>query len=389
MHCHQQSLRILHVLRAPVGGLFRHVSDLAREQAARGHAVGVIADSATGGETAQRQLEALAPWLQLGVQRFPMRREPHISDLTAIARVFREARRLRPDIVHGHGSKGGLYTRTLGFLPGARAARVYTPHGGSFHRQHGHDLYVAVERLVANRTDLLLFESDFIAHAVAESIGPTGALQRVAKNGLRPEEFSAVEAAPNAADFLYIGELSAYKGVDILIEAMAAIHAAGTFSPRLVFVGSGAEQGKLAALIAHHRLESHIAILGPLEARKAFTFGRIVVAPSRAESLPYIVLEAIAAHKTIIATDVGGVSEIFGRRRDLLIPSDDPAALARAMIAALRADKASVAAEQAFLARYVANNFSVRVMADSVLSAYAEISAKRQHAGTPAVEGAH
>ncbi len=244
-----------------------------------------------------------------------------------------------------------------------------------------------MERLVAIRTDLLLFESDFIARAFAESVGSTGALQRVARNGLRPEEFSAVEAEPDAADFLYIGELSAHKGVDILIEAMAAIHAAGTFAPRLAIVGSGAEQDSLAALIAAHRLESHIATLGPREARKAFALGRIVVAPSRAESLPYIVLEAIAAHKTVIAADVGGVAEIFGPRRDLLIPSDDPAALARAMIATLLEDKTSAAAQQALLARQVAENFSLRVMVDSVLSAYAE-TLSRDVAAARAVEGA-
>ena len=42
-------LNILHVFRAPVGGLFRHVLDLTREQTARGHRVGLIADSNTGG----------------------------------------------------------------------------------------------------------------------------------------------------------------------------------------------------------------------------------------------------------------------------------------------------------------------------------------------------
>ena len=43
-----EPLRILHVLRAPVGGLFRHVVDLAREQAARGHSVGLIAEFLDG-----------------------------------------------------------------------------------------------------------------------------------------------------------------------------------------------------------------------------------------------------------------------------------------------------------------------------------------------------
>ena len=45
-------LNILHVLRAPVGGLFRHVVDLARGQTERGHRVGLIADSLSGGTAA-------------------------------------------------------------------------------------------------------------------------------------------------------------------------------------------------------------------------------------------------------------------------------------------------------------------------------------------------
>jgi hypothetical protein len=51
-----QSLNILHVLRAPVGGLFRHVIDLARGQAARGHRVGLIADSTSGDAQAEAVL---------------------------------------------------------------------------------------------------------------------------------------------------------------------------------------------------------------------------------------------------------------------------------------------------------------------------------------------
>jgi hypothetical protein len=50
------TLKILHVLRAPVGGLFRHVVDLARGQTARGHRVGLIADATTGGARAEAML---------------------------------------------------------------------------------------------------------------------------------------------------------------------------------------------------------------------------------------------------------------------------------------------------------------------------------------------
>ena len=63
------------VLRAPLGGLFRHVVDLVRGQAARGHRVGLIVDSTTGGTRAEAALVGLAPHLALGVQRVAISRE--------------------------------------------------------------------------------------------------------------------------------------------------------------------------------------------------------------------------------------------------------------------------------------------------------------------------
>ncbi|WP_296708683.1 glycosyltransferase [Rhodoblastus sp.] len=381
MNSRERSLRILHVLRAPVGGLFRHVLDLALEQSQRGHDVGLIMDSTTGGEQARNQLARLAPALRLGATRIPMRREPHPGDLAAILRVWREIARLKPDVIHGHGSKGGLYTRATGFLPcPGRPLRVYTPHGGSFHPRRGHDLYLAVERLAARRTDLLLFESDYIAARYAATVGPTRALQCVAKNGLRLEEFAPAPAGPDGAEFVYVGELSSFKGVDVLIQALAAIHAGGQAAPRLVVVGSGCESGKLAALVEQLGLNAHVGFYGVLPARDAFALGRIVVAPSRAESLPYIVMEAIAADKTVIATDVGGVGEIFGPLREKLVPRDQPETLARAMLAALGQDEAEAAAERAILSRHVASHFSVEVMADCILAAYELALARRDGA---------
>ena len=77
-------LRIVHVLRAPVGGLFRHVLDLAREQIARGHEVGLITDSLTGGARGAAQLAELAPSLSLGLLRLPIHRPPHMTDLSVL-----------------------------------------------------------------------------------------------------------------------------------------------------------------------------------------------------------------------------------------------------------------------------------------------------------------
>ena len=138
-------LRILHIMRAPVGGLFRHVVDLAREQTTRGHRVGIVADSNTGSPVAAETLDALNKSIALGVTRVPMSRQIGLSDRSALAHVALRAVETQADVLHGHGAKGGAYAR----LAGGPALRVYTPHGGSlFYSPYSPMglLYFSVER---------------------------------------------------------------------------------------------------------------------------------------------------------------------------------------------------------------------------------------------------
>ena len=102
-------MRILHCLRAPVGGLFRHVLDLAARQAELGHAVGMIADSQATDALTQQRLSAIAPKLVLGLHRVAMSRAPGLSDVNAHSAITALTRPLNLDILHGHGAKGGLY----------------------------------------------------------------------------------------------------------------------------------------------------------------------------------------------------------------------------------------------------------------------------------------
>src|SRR5690349_20033031 len=93
------SLNILHVMRATVGGLFRHVLDLARGQIARGHRVGLIADASTGGTQAQGKLAELAPALALGLSRVAMSRQLALRDITARAHVVARIAETNADVV--------------------------------------------------------------------------------------------------------------------------------------------------------------------------------------------------------------------------------------------------------------------------------------------------
>ena len=106
-----RSLNILHVLRAPVGGLFRHVVDLVQGQIARGHRVGIIADSLTGNVRSKEMLAGLVPLLALGLSLTPIHRPFGPRDLAAEWHVSKRVRKAEPDVIHGHRAKGGAFAR--------------------------------------------------------------------------------------------------------------------------------------------------------------------------------------------------------------------------------------------------------------------------------------
>jgi glycosyltransferase involved in cell wall biosynthesis len=119
-----------------------------------------------------------------------------------------------------------------------------------------------------------------------------------------------------------------------------------------------------------------IRFVGAMPARTAFAHGHVLVVPSRAESLPYIVLEAAAASVPMIATSVGGIPEIFGPDAANLVPAGDAAALARAITATL-AEPAIARAATWRLRMRVSSGFSAAAMTDSVLAAYHAARAAR------------
>ena len=333
-------------------------------------------------------LADLSPSLSLGVSRVPMRRNPHFSDLGALAHVRHTLRASNPDVVHGHGSKGAVFARLPGFLPrGSGAVRAYTPHGGSFNYRPGspiHRVYMTIERLLASATDIFLFESAFIEGCFHKYVGKTNALTRVIVNGIAPAEFTPVAPNSDAADFLYVGELRVAKGIDTLLEALAGVRDATGVKVRAVLVGSGPDECLLTAQATRLGLQEQISFAGAMPARAAFKLGRTMVVPSRAESLPYVVLEAAAARMPLISTNAGGIPEIFGPFKSRLIAPNDPELLKQEMLRMLHSDEAQTAREIAGLAAFVKQRFSIENMADAVISGYRAAIDRRAGLAQPA-----
>ncbi len=374
-----RTLRILHCLRTPIGGSFRHVCDLMRGQAGCGHETGLICASGMGGEMTAAALEKLEPVASLGVHRIDMSRQLAIGDLRAIAAIRRLVNIHNPDILHGHGAKGGAYARLV--APGAGAKAFYTPHGGSLHYSPSSPqgfVYLNLERFLARRTSGLLFESDHARRAFEDKVGPPPCPVGVIHNGVGPDDFAPVNRRTDAAEFLFIGELRMLKGVDVLLHALARVQARA--SARLVIVGDGPDAARLRALCATLRLDPQVTFAGPLPARAAFAMGQTLVIPSRAESLPYIVLEAAAAGIPQIATHVGGIPEIFGPLSGPLLPPGDADLLAHAMIESMNHPDIAEAQAAALQSR-VRKNFSISAMVANINDFYGTRSLAGRHPG--------
>jgi glycosyltransferase involved in cell wall biosynthesis len=372
-----RSLKILHILRAPLGGLFRHVVDVARGQAERGHRIGLIVDSTTGGPQADAALAELAPHLALGLQRVAIARELGPSDIRALRLVSRNIALAAPDVLHGHGAKGAALSRLT--LSAPSAIRVYTPHGGSLVYRPGTvagGFYRTLEWLLKWRTDLFLFESTYVAGLFRAEIGRPPAMVRVVHNGVSDAEFEAIAPNADATDIVCLGELRPVKAFDVLIEALALLKASGRRVSATI-AGEGPQGADLKALTERLDVADLVRFVGYRPAREAFAMGRILVIPSRAESLPYVVLEAIAAGLPVIATRVGGIPEIFGPQTKHLIAPDDIGVLVGAIRAALDSPGEVRRVMQQVKAR-VRQEFSLAAMVDGGLTAYREAMALRK-----------
>jgi glycosyltransferase involved in cell wall biosynthesis len=212
---------------------------------------------------------------------------------------------------------------------------------------------------------------------IAASIGPAKRT-RVVYNGLEPlapappdpEVARLSEAGPLICT---VAELQAPKGVTTLVAAIPAVVERFP-EAHLVVAGDGLERQRLEQQIAELGVAEHVRLLGSIE-NVAGLLGAtdVFVQPGWSESFPYSILEAMGMAMPIVATDVGGVGEavedqVTGR----LVPPQDPAALAQAILDLLSDPERAKALAEAAKARMM-SRFRLGRMIDETLGVYREI----------------
>ena len=136
----------------------------------------------------------------------------------------------------------------------------------------------------------------------------------------------------------FVGNLVHEKGPDVLLEAVGRLHASGVSDLRVLFVGEGHDKDELLARAGALGIGKRVNFLGRLTAAEvavSMAAADVQCLPSRREGCPNVVLEALASGRPVIGSAIGGVPELLSERNGILVPPDDPDALAAAITAAL------------------------------------------------------
>lgn len=286
------------------------------------------------------------PRRDLGARRLL---DPH-----ACARYVHLLRQARIDVVHAHGQDAWIlagFGRRVTRVPLVLTRHVLDEPAGTWREALRRRCAIDAAR----QADVLVAPSAATARRLAELAGVPASTIQLLPNGVDLRQFASADLArrreslrqsmgwaPHDRVVLLPAVLRRGKGHDVLIDALPHL-ASAVPDARVVFAGGGEREVELRLAAQPHA--RRLSVLGHRDDMPALLAAcDLVVLPSLAEALPVALVEAAAAGRAIVASRVGGVPDIVEHGvTGLLVPANDPAALAGA-IEALLVDRAKAEA---------------------------------------------
>ena len=162
----------------------------------------------------------------------------------------------------------------------------------------------------------------------------------IVRCGLPVDEFVPNTAEmPADAPFVCVGRLCPQKAQVLITEAVAGL-VADHPDLRVLMIGDGEARPEIEALIARHKLEKNVILMGwreNREVREILSSARALLLPSFAEGLPVAIMEALALERPVISTFIAGIPELVDDRVGWIIPAGSAEHIAQAMRSALAA----------------------------------------------------
>ncbi len=273
--------------------------------------------------------------------------------------------RWRPDVVHTHGYRTDVIdsgvARRMG-LPTVTTVHGFTGTGwrGRVYERLQRRAFRRFDAVVAvSRPLVSLLTNDGIAPSHVHLIPNAWSARPFAT---RAEARAALGLGPGFVAG-WIGRLSREKAPDVFLAALGSLDTSVTGA----IVGDGRERAGLAAQ------STRVAWLGRVDdAARYITAFDVLVLSSRTEGTPMVLFEAMAAGVPVVATAVGGVPDVVSEREALLVPSEQPDALAAA-IAAVRDDPTSARTRAAAAATRLSTEYAVGPWVERYATVYRSV----------------
>lgn len=394
-------LKVLRIIaRLNVGGPARHVILLDRELQLRGHSTLLAHGSVDSGEAS---LEHLAAEGNVSTARIPGlgRRISPRSDARALMELVGLAFRRTPDVIHTHTAKAGALGRIAAFLFNVSRSRkrrclvVHTFHGHVFtgyFRPTAEMLVRLAERTLAVITDRI------VAISPAQREDLVGRFQIASRPqtvmiplGLdldaivsRQSSVRTLRSALGIGDkhFVvgYVGRFVPIKNLELLVRAFDLTRR-GRFDAWLILVGDGPTRPAVEALVRTSGLSDRVRFCGwTEELASVYATMDVCALSSINEGTPVAIIEAMAAGKAVVATNVGGVPDVIeDGRTGLLVPPGNVEALAGALIR-LAEDPDARDSLGALARKDVARRFSPGRLVDDIERLYVSALAEKRGA---------
>jgi glycosyltransferase involved in cell wall biosynthesis len=175
---------------------------------------------------------------------------------------------------------------------------------------------VTIKKIDHQKIDLLIFVANYLADLYRSCNIPIGE-NCVIYNGLEPNSlFNTLptERDKNTFKILYVGGSKHVKGYDILIETVEKLIEKKHTNFHVTVLGQLNTDCELIQLIQRNKLEMYFTLIGfvdPPNHLKYFKENNILFMPSRSEALPMAAIEAVFCNLPVIASNIGGISEVI------------------------------------------------------------------------------
>jgi glycosyltransferase involved in cell wall biosynthesis len=332
-------LKILYLItKSNLGGAQRYVYDLATRLPKESFDVRV-ACGGNGSLTERLQAEGIPTLIIPNL----IRNVNVFQDILVFSHILRLLQKERPDIIHLNSSKIGGLGALAGRLVGVKKI-IFTAHGWAWHESRSpfsraviktlhwitvllcHDVITVAEKERVEMAKMPWTKNKLVT--IHNGIGAIDFLEKATARDFLITKNPALAVHKNSLWIGAIGELHTNKGYEYLLRAFTEVnHQPAT---PLVILGDGEEKHALEHMIAEHKLADRVFLLGQIpDASKYLKAFDVFSLTSVKEGLPYVLLEAGLAGLPIVATDVGGISEIIeDRKTGLLVKTRDVATVA-------------------------------------------------------------